>query len=527
MLSLLEVASPGATDSAINFGPIILGIVAVLGLLGALKGFTRGVSRQLIRTITVVVSVVISFFLAKGIYTSISSFLSDKTMDDIEQLLINYNILSAEADNSWIQNIDINTIMLVATVPLALVVMPLAFVIAFILISGIMLIVHTILCAIFGFRKRGNSLPSRFIGMALGLAQGVLVAGLLLMPVIGISSTVSESAEVIRQESAPDDESSAQLVSIYDDYIKSIAENPAAKALGACGVNELYKSIATVEIENEKTDMTTLIPDIAIVSGKITALRGVDFTSLTPENERTITELFDAVEKNAYLTRVLAGGIKMFSYTYTNGVIGVDAPPAISSLLDSAMAIFHTTDSTNVHKDIDTLCEVIFTLSRDGVLTSFESGSSDMMSALTKRDESGTTTVKKVIGIINKNERTKPLIKMLTDLSVSVMRDAAGVDENTLATGERLKSGINEKAMKINRADYESEDAYVAAVSTSLDETLKQNEITLEKGVVDNMAKYIAENYGDKDEISDEEANDIILYYLDAHLDYTEGKAQN
>lgn len=527
MLGFLEVAPLQSGDSAINFGPIILAIIAVLGLIGALKGFTRGISRQLVRTITIVVSAVISLFLAKGIYTYISDFLSDKTMADIEQILLNYNILSADEDNSWLQNLDINTILLVAAVPLALIVMPLAFVILFVVISGIMLIIHAVLCALFGFRKRGNSLPSRFIGMVLGLIQGVAVAGLLLMPIVGISGIVTESVEVIKQDSASDDESEAQLVGLYDDYVKSIAENPATKALGDCGINALYKSIATVEIDGQKTDMTALIPDIAIISGKITSLNGIDFTHLTPENEIAITEMFDTVEKNAYLTRVLAGSVKIFSYTYTNGVISVDAEPPISTLLNSAISIFHTSDPTNINTDIDTICEVVFILSRDGVLASFESGSSDMLSTLTKRDENGVTTVKKVIETINRNERTKPLITMLTDLSVSVMKEAAGVDEETIAIGTNLKSSLNEKTMKIKKDDYASEEEYVSAVSTSLDETLKENDINLEKDIVDNMAKYVSDNFSDKDEISDEEANEILLYYFDAYLEYTESQQQN
>lgn len=527
MYGLLEAAAPTTADTALDFGPIILGIVAILGLIGALKGLTRGISRQLVRTITIVASAVISFFAARGIYTFISDFLADKTITDIENLLVQYNVLSAEADNSWLQNIDINTIFLVTTVPLALIIMPVAFALCFFVISGVMLIVHAILCAIFGFRKRGNGLISRLLGMTLGLIQGLAVAGLLLMPVIGISNMLSDTVEVMQQDTDAKESSTESLVVLYDDYVKSVAENPATKALGGCGINALYRTIATVEIEGQKTDMTTLIPDIATIAGKVTSLKGVDFTHLTPENEASITEMFDAVEKNTYLTKVLAGGIKMFSYAYTNGAASINAEAPVSNLLNSAMTIFHTADATNIHGDIDTMCEVTFILSREGVLAAFESGSSDMMTALTKRDANGTTTVNKVIEVIKKNERTKPLIGMLTDLSVSVMTQTSGVDENTVATGNNLKADINEKTMKINRADFGSEEEYVDALSASLDESLKENNITLEKEVVDNMAQYIAEKYGDQDELSDEEANDILLYYFEAHLENEDAAIQN
>lgn len=526
MSTMLEASLTQGSEAAVNFAPIIFGIVAVLGLIGALKGLSRGISRQLVRTITVVAAAVISFFVATGVYTAISDFLADKTMADIEAILVQNGILSSEADNSWLQNIDTATVLLVATVPLSLIIMPLTFVICFIMISGVLLIVHAILCAIFGFRKRGNNLLSRLMGMALGLVQGVAVAGLLLMPVIGISTTVSETVTSL-EESAPEDETTAQVVGFYNDYVKSIAENPASDILGKCGANKLYRTIATVKIDGQKTDMTTLLPDITVLAGKITALKGVDMMHLTPENEAAITDLFDAVEKNAYLTNVLAGGVKTFSYMYTNGVVSLETEAPIATLLNSAMSIFHTSDSTNIHQDIDTVCEVVFILSRDGVLASFETGSSDMLGAFTKRDENGVTTVNKVMDTINKNERTKPLVKMITELSISVMSQSAGLDEGAVETRDNLKANLNDKTMKIKKADYATEEEYVSAVSDSLDESLKENNITLEKEVVDNMAQYIADNYSDKDELTDDETNDIIIHYYDAYLEYTDAQNQN
>lgn len=519
--SLLETATGGSAE-IINLIPkIILGVIAVLGIIGAFKGLRRGISRQLVRTLTIVASIIISFIIATTTFSELSAYLDGKTMEDIEVLLIEKGILSAEQDSSWLQNLDVQTLKLILAIPLSLIVMPLIFVICFIVISAVMLIVHWILSAIFGFKKRRNNIVTRLLGMCLGLIQGVAVAGLLFMPVIGLGASLTESVAVLNSES-PEDETTVQLTQTYNTYLKATVESPAFTILGKCGINALYTKIATVNINDKPSDMTELMPDLTAVIGEASGLKGADFKNLTPENEETIKRMLDTVESSAYLTEVLAGSINTLSHAYTNGAFNLQLGEPFDSIISSAVSIFHTTDSTNVHTDLDTIADVFFILSRDGVLTAFDSGSDAMLDVLTKRDENGETTVNRVVNTINSNERTKPLVTLITKLSITVMSQQAGISEDALQTYDNIKTSLNEDILPINKEDYATEEEYVADVSIALDNTLKENNITLEKEVVDTMAQYVADNYSDIDEITDEQANDIILSYYDAYLDYLE-----
>ncbi len=496
---------------------ILLALVAVLALVGALKGLSRGISRQIIRTITVIASAVISFFISKGTYTGIMNALEGKTMEDIITWLNEKN-LAGGADISWLANLDMETVELLLTLPLALIIMPLIFVMAFVLISALMLIIHAILCALFGLSKRRNTALTKVLGMALGLIQGLAVAGIILMPIVGISATVEQSVTILNEE-APEEKSTASLNDAYNKYIKAFSENAAVKSYGTLGVKALYKSIATVDIDGEKFDTTLLIPDVATVTVEAMQLKGCDFKKLTPENESNVDSIIRVVEEDEYLKRVAAGVVKTAGHFFeAKGSTTFKLGEPIDSILLTAMKIFTTTDSTTVVADFKTIRDVYFTLSRDGILLSFDQGSDALLSALTQRDAEGNTTVNKVITTINQNERTKPLTTLITQISISVISKQTGIDESTVQTYDNVISGINAGAIKIDKSSYSTEAEYVSAVSNSLDTTLKENNINVEPEIVDEMAQYIADNYSDKDEITNEEANDIILSYYDAYL---------
>ena len=88
--------------------PIIYGIVGVLALIGALAGFSRGLYRQTVRTVTVILAAVLSFVAISMLYSSLLSELEGKTITDVINILVEKGVLSADADTSLIENLDIH-----------------------------------------------------------------------------------------------------------------------------------------------------------------------------------------------------------------------------------------------------------------------------------------------------------------------------------------------------------------------------------------------------------------------------------
>ena len=87
---------------------------------------------------------------------------------------------------------------------------------------------------------------------------------------------------------------------------------------------------------------------------------------------------------------------------------------------------------------------------------------------------------------------------------------------------ESIKSGINSSVLSIDKNNYEIREDYIADLSTALDSTLKDNGIEIEKQIVDEMAVYVADNFSEVKEITDEVAIEIIFSYYDAYVKYKE-----
>ncbi len=501
----------------------IITVVALFFMfIGAVKGFKQGISREIIRAVTIAASVVASIFIAKAFYGKIISFFDGKSIEDIHAWITGLKFFPNGLDISWILNIDAETAKSVLIIPMVLIIIPLIFVGFFIPLCALTKILHVVLCGIFGLSKNRKNFITSILGMAVGAVESALIIGLVCLPLIGIGNAAKTAVEKVNKE-MPESESTVQLTNIYGSYLKPITENTAVSLISKCGINAIYTNLVTVNENNEKVPMTNLLPDIAMMYANKSGFNGFHWQTLTPENITAINNITDILESNPYLSDVAANAIRSIAVSYKEGKINLPVSAPYDTVVNEMIHILETVNSENLHGDIDTIIEVYCILSDSRALVSFNEDSDSMLKSLTEKDANGTTPVNKILDEIKKNERTKPLITIITKLSVSIMSENLGLSEETMQVYEDVKTGLNE-TIKINRKDYaegdDGEKEYRSAVSKSLDTTLKDNGITLEPEIVDTMADYVADNFADKEEITDDELNDIILSYYDAYVDY-------
>ena len=511
--------------SPLNLSPIIYGVIALLAFSGALIGLWRGFMRQMVRSITVLVSAIVSYALIGVGYSYFDSFFEGKSIADIEVWVRNLGIIPADFDLSWMYNLDAAMLKTLLQLPVSLVVMPLLFVVCFTAISSLTMILYKVICILSGFRSYHNSKATRFFGMLLGLVQGVAVSGVLLMPILGITTIARDSVTLLNNR-APDEYVTDVYTDAYNTYVTSVSENRAIKLYGKLGFNKMYEGIATVELNGENFNMTEIVPGVVELTANVLELRGMDVKYLTPENEAVIRSMIKSIEGNPYFTNLISSAVRTLSIAYTDGKYIIPVNPPFDTIVNSSISVFHDSNAQTLIADVNTFSEIFFILARDGVFASFDYDANHMLDTLTTRDENGETTVSKVIAVIKANERTKNLVTIVTRLSVTVMSQKTGITEESIQTYDNIKTSINTDILTIDKNTFETKEEYVNELSEALDTTLKNNEIELEREIVDTMAEYIADNYSDTVEISDEEASDIILSYYDAYLEYTKtGKA--
>lgn len=516
--SILAISSADPLDLA----PLIYGFVVIVAVISAFIGFWRGFMRQTVRTVTVILSAIVSYALVYFIFVGVNKYIDGKSAEEIVSALINSGVISEDgAGYRWIASLDAHSLKLFLSVPMALVAVPVIYVVCFILVSGILLPLHKFISALCGFKARRSTVGARLIGFLLGAAQGVCVAGIILVPVIGVGSLAKEATLAIN-EHAPEDSFTESVNEAYKAYAMSVAENPVTVAYEHFGIRALYEKIATVNIDGEEYSMTEIFPDLPLLASDVMSFGGCDPKSLTEEEEARVRSMLSRVEENPILTDLLASAVRSGSYAYADGSFPLIPGEPFNTLISSSLEIFHTSTPENLSWDLNALAEIYFTLSESGVLTAFYDGHDAIAAAMSAKDGEGKTTAEQIIEISKTNERITPLVTTVTRLALTAMQDGVGIGEDTLEIFENIKSKINANVLTVDKNAYETKEEYVAELSSALDGVLAENGIMLEEEELSAMADFVADNFSETKELTDAEACEIIFSYYNTYTQNSE-----
>lgn len=498
----------------------IWAFVAFLTLIGAFKGRQRGFFRQLVRTITIAASVIISIYVTKFAYGYVSDWLTSQSSAGLVSTIEGFGIALGDF-GTILTNFSTESMNHVLAIPMALVVLPLVFVVAFIIINTVLRIVHAIICKIFGLAKWRNNFITRFFGFILGAAQGFAVAIICLVPIIGLSTSVSTAVKQMQTE-APTAESTAEVTKTYNTYFKPYAEDSSVVILGKLGGNMLYEQLTKVNVNGTDYEMhKEVIGPTLKTFGAITELGNLDWQYLSKENKAAIDTLIEVTKESPYMATLIADILDSLSTAYTNGTLASEDEGLIKEFTDALLGLFVGINEQELGPTLEVIRDVFFTLSDERVLLSLTGDTALISDILAKKDESGKTLITRLTERLNSNKRTAALVSTITRISIEVMADSFETIEGveiTAETYDKVKVGVTE-VININKQDYSTEEKYVEAISDSLNNTFEKEGILLEKDIVDGMAQHVADNYSDAENLSDAEINDIILSYYNAYLE--------
>ena len=505
----------GTTASYIALG--VAGFFAVSVLSELLAGLKRGAVRQIAHIGFTAIAFIASFFVTQHLLLEMHVMFENYT---IEEMLV--SMTGGPLDENTGAVIDAiegtgNLPELLLTLPAATLLAPIVFVVLFYAINLIL----KILCFIITrFIKKGEGAGSRLFGLVIGAAEGLLVATLVCVPVVAI-------ADVCDGVYAELDESAAELPrevdTVYADYIKPLGEHPFLSLTRMAGGDAMIDSFAKVDLGFGELDMREELYSAVHIFSGIAGLGEADFSKLEGNEKELISAMIDGIAESEYFSEIFVGVFGFFGDMYeeegNNALVGEDSGDLLAALLDDVIVILGSTTKDTLGEDLNTFKDMFFILSDGDVLVAFDEGLSEeaMLAVLNTKDENGKTVISKLIDTLQANERTAAIVTTITKLSISIMAEQMGIDENVEAIYEGVKDGLGDIA-DIDRESYSTEEEYKAAVKDSISSTLTTNGITLEDDVVEEMADYAADNYGELEELSEEEINDILLQYYEASL---------
>ncbi len=492
---------------------IFFGIALLLGAVGALFGFLRGLNRQTIRFITVIASAVLSFLACLGIYPALLNYFEGMSHEDFIAFLGSFGVGVEGVYADLINCFDASMIAYFMSLPLGLIVLPIIFVLAFILISALMLILHKVLCGAFAFTKKSNNIITRLMGLAVGFVQGVIVCAILLMPVGGVMTTLDSSIDKVN-ESHPESVNAVALRDTYDAFFEGTDNNPVVM-LTKMVSGFVYTSYCDAEVDGEDVDLrdtVTSVMDMLVVLGELSE---TDFRMLTKDEQVIFSKLTADIHQDKYLSVITSGVLRFIATGVKEGYIIITFEDPVGGFFREYIRVFSTSTKDNLSGDVMTTENVYYLLCDADIIRILEEHPKDVYDEFSKLGPDGTTLFGRMSREFEKNPRMAGLSHELTKLSMSLL--LAGRDQDMSKTEEAMNDVTEtlESVIAIEKETFETEEEYKAAVNESLGMTLEEHGIELTDEQLAELSDHVIEDFSGKESITEADIADFMIKYYD------------
>ena len=367
-----------------------------------------------------------------------------------------------------------------------------------------------------------DNLLSEVLGFILGLAEGLLVAFMILLPFADISDISTDAYHMIEEtrEERGLEETSAERFLV--NYAVPLEGNPVLKVINSVGGEALLDRFAsfedgvgTLNMRDEYTSMVKLaFLDFA-------SLHDADWMQLAEHHKHAIEDIVDSIDDSRYKTEILTELLGCMGHLLDGSNAATDA--ASKSIVLSLFTVFNGIEPDELNGVVTVFEEFYFHLSDEGILKAFENADNDALVLLfTKTNKDGKTNLNVASDIFNKNERTKILSTQITKLSISALSGVNGMDDMVDAKYANVKGTMDSALAGLDTTKPKEEQ--VASMSETITSSMADNGMTIEPEVADDMAEYIVEKHGGKTTLTEEEFNDALLYYYQAKKSHDESK---
>lgn len=497
----------------INIG--IIAFFALAILIESLFGLKRGWKRQLLHTCFSLVGLTCAFFITKYI-TSVK--IDEQTVSDAIATLEGYGLAFNEDIRSLLLAVDPELYEVVISLPLSTVIAPLLFTLTYTVINLVLKLISLIVKI---FVPKARSKAQRLIGLGIGFAEGALISSLLLLPIAATTSLLDETVAATDSSESPVAES---VHAVYDEYISPISKNPILGITEFLGGEFIMNRLATVEIEGEKMNMRDeVVGAVKIVIGS-EIITELDWDALTSSDKENLTSYVNSVSSSAFLTHTFSGAFKTFAnYAEEQGnilILDDSDGELLHAIFKDSVAILGTSTRDTVGSDLKIIKEMFFILSDGRVIKAFDNfkdstdGAEKMIDVL-NGDYGDGTVLTALISTLRQSERTAPLVKTLSKLSLTVIDGKMDVGENADVLYDSVISGLDE-INSINPENY-TDSEYSNAVEEVIGNTLEQNGITVDGEILKDITEYAVELRAEDGNINEEDIQDVFVKYFESY----------
>ena len=516
-------------------GVAILGLFLLFIIFKMLGGMRRGTWRQLVRTLATLAAAIASVIF--GVIVS-NKIIGSLESNKIEALLLEIDARMPEIGEmirNALNSIDTEIIEYIILLPATIIIVPIMTTVIFLVVNLVFKIIRAILVKVLKFKKAKNN-TQRLGGALLAAVEFIIWTTMVLFPITGIITLV-DAAYLEAMNSTSQGENTA-LTETYDDYLRPFTENPTFTFVENVGGNMISRSIATVKINGEKTDMREEILSVAhTIIVDFGELRDADFTALNEEQQTALTNITDTLAQSPFMSNILVSVFNTIPAVYDSGLIPLDFGEDFGEVLDSFMSFLSQVDRDTLGDDLHTLEDFYFGFCDSGLLTALENNQ-DIMDFVSE-DYRGDRHLLGMVNSLSGNPRTKGIVDSLYNMVLQAAFSNSGSDDSADGEGganeplpeiniSDVKDGLNE-IVSVKKENYDTEEEYREVLSDTISTTINDTiGVELEQETADEIADYVDENFSEQiGDLTDEEFNELIFEVIDIYQGYLNGEEIN
>ena len=516
-----EAASVG--DIGAYISPSIYLIMGVAVVSGLYFGLGRGFGKSIIRLVTIVISLIAAYIIASSLSGWLAGFFADKTLleaidafgDWVGSFIPDFAITIPEEIQNVLVHFDMETAQNLISLILCLFITPFVFALVFYILKAATMLIYWLISLMCGMVGK-KSLLSALGGGLIGAIQGVVISLVLLIPIAGFTQLASE-ARVAVQESDVPIYTKEQVEDFYDEYLDITLSNPMLDTINNLGGRAMFTGLTTATVNGEKVDMGEAAKGIFLIYVDGVTLYDIKALNPAPWSEHLI-RITENISKDSFTASTVSGLLRSIANALDAGALVIPAEEPFKSLIYDMVLTLKTSNENNLEGDLKTLVNIYLIMGEYGLMEEIAEGTSEgLLDKMLLTTDSGDMVIDLIIDELGNNPRTSFLLDSFAKISIAALSNSVELGEDATEIYDNVKQGVNE-VLRTNKEEYETAEEYKTALSESLDETLKDNGITLEEGIISEMANYIAENFSEKEEITDQDVTDAILYYYSAYM---------
>jgi hypothetical protein len=480
-----------------NFSAIAVVVFLVFALWGAFQGFRRSIFRQVIHVAVTGIIAFIAFSVVSNFASEIYNEFQTMTMADLiielESTFASEGIELPAPIISILEQYDMATLGYVVAIVFNTLVAPFMFAVLFGVIAMAGKVVTSVICF---FVPKGKSLPFRLVGIAGGVVEGALIAGVVLLPLVGLVNVSGTIVNEVRN-SETDDETLTQVVEFYDEAVVPLENHVIFQTVGSLGGDAALEKLATVEFNGEEKNLYDEYSTFTSLGLNIVKLTAADFKAIAPEHKEALDGLIDSTTGSPLISDILLGATNGLGVALGGGDDEATIPillsnPDFAGILDEIAGVLANTDAEDLNRNLHTIADLYYLLSDEGIILMFtepgeggnitvdEDALGDVLLKNTTRNGQTKTVISHAIDILDDNPDTQKLVDLLGELSVKLLYDSLGIDGDAANAFNSVKEGFTD----ILTLDTEgkTEEEAKAEISETITDTLEGIGITVGEG---------------------------------------------